>query len=62
MMKVFEKLSAAGVVVDERKPDVIRVAPTPSYNTYGEVWEFVQIWWMKVEEVVAEMDMERGMA
>lgn len=40
VMKVLED---AGVVVDERKPDVVRVAPTSLYNTYSEVWEFVQI-------------------
>ena len=40
---VLKGLEDAGVVVDERKPDVIRVAPAPLYNTYMEVWEFVQI-------------------
>ena len=40
---VLKALEAASVVVDERKPDVIRVAPTPLYNTYAEVWDFVQI-------------------
>ena len=40
---VMAELESAGVVVDERKPDVIRVAPAPLYNTYIEVWEFVQI-------------------
>ena len=36
-------LEDAGIVVDKRKPDVIRVAPVPLYNTYEEVWKFVQI-------------------
>lgn len=40
---VMKGLGDNGVVVDERKPDVIRVAPAPLYNTYTEVWEFVQI-------------------
>ncbi|KAL7651110.1 Kynureninase (L-kynurenine hydrolase) [Aspergillus niger] len=40
---VLETLEEHGVVVDERKPDVIRVAPAPLYNTYTEVWEFCQI-------------------
>ena len=40
---VLEILEDAGVVVDERKPDVVRVAPAPLYNTYCEVWDFVQI-------------------
>lgn len=40
---VLKILEDAGVVVDERKPDVVRVAPAPLYNTYSEVWDFVQI-------------------
>lgn len=38
-----EMLDEAGIVADKRKPDVIRVAPVPMYNTYHEVWNFVQI-------------------
>jgi kynureninase len=40
---VMEGLEEEGIVLDERKPDVIRIAPCPLYNTYTEVWEFVQI-------------------
>ena len=40
---VLHSLEEAGVVVDERKPDVIRVAPAPLYNSYLDVWQFVQI-------------------
>ena len=40
---VLQQLEIAGVVLDERKPDVIRVAPAPLYNTYTEVYDFVQI-------------------
>lgn len=36
-------LEAAGIVADKRKPDVIRVAPVPLYNTYQDVWNFVEI-------------------
>ena len=32
-----------GVIADFRSPDVIRVAPVPMYNTFDEVWRFVQI-------------------
>jgi len=39
---VMEYLEEEGVVVDERKPDVIRVAPAPLYNTYEDVWNFVK--------------------
>jgi kynureninase len=40
---VLEGLEDAGVVIDERKPDVIRVAPVPLYNSYTDVWEFSRI-------------------
>ncbi|KAL4807128.1 pyridoxal phosphate-dependent transferase [Aspergillus unguis] len=40
---VLEILEEHAVVIDERKPDVIRVAPAPLYNTYEEVFQFCQI-------------------
>ncbi|EXJ90580.1 kynureninase 1 [Capronia coronata CBS 617.96] len=40
---VLEHLEQEGVVVDERKPDVIRVAPAPLYNTFAEVFHFCQV-------------------
>lgn len=42
-LKVFRKLTNAGVVVDWREPDVIRIAPVPLYNTFEEVWKFGQV-------------------
>jgi kynureninase len=39
----FQALEAAGVVCDFREPNVIRVAPTPLYNTFHEVWRFAEI-------------------
>jgi kynureninase len=40
---VMEVLEEEGVVVDERKPDVIRVAPAPLYNRYSDVWRFMSV-------------------
>ncbi|MEO8044667.1 MAG: kynureninase, partial [Spartobacteria bacterium] len=36
-------LRARGVVPDFRKPDVIRFAPSPLYNTFTELWEALRI-------------------
>ena len=41
--ELFRKLQAAGIKCDFREPNVIRVAPTPLYNTFHEVWRFARI-------------------
>jgi kynureninase len=47
--QVFQQLTEAGVIVDWREPDVIRVAPVPLYNTFDDVRKFVT----HVEEATA---------
>ncbi|HET7370732.1 MAG TPA: kynureninase [Gammaproteobacteria bacterium] len=39
----YDKISAAGVTCDWREPNIVRVAPTPLYNRYQDVFEFVEI-------------------
>src|SRR5260370_4740136 len=41
--ELFNKVETAGVKCDFREPNVIRVAPTPLYNTFHELWRFARI-------------------
>ncbi|KAL4797139.1 kynureninase 1 [Aspergillus venezuelensis] len=49
---VLETLEEHSVVIDERKPDVIRVAPAPLYNTFEEVYQFCQIFFEACKKAV----------
>ena len=51
---VIKFLEDAGVIVDERRPDVIRVAPAPLFNTFSEVWDFANIFASACSEAQAD--------
>lgn len=40
--KLWEELMMAGVVGDWREPDIFRIAPVPLYNSYHDVFRFVE--------------------
>ncbi len=40
--RINEALKSKGVVPDFRPPSLIRIAPSPLYNTYQEIWQVVQ--------------------
>lgn len=48
--QVHSRLEKKGVIVDVRKPDVIRIAPAPLYNSFTDVLHFVNL----LEEAIAE--------
>ncbi|GAC1589627.1 MAG: kynureninase [Ginsengibacter sp.] len=48
--KIFDALKSKGVLCDWREPNVIRVSPVPLYNTFTEIFEFVEI----IKKVVNE--------
>lgn len=39
---LFDRLCKVNVTGDWRNPDVIRVAPTPMYNNFDDVFEFAE--------------------
>jgi kynureninase len=40
--RLFEHLSAQGVVADWREPDILRFAAVPLYNQYADIARLVQ--------------------
>lgn len=49
-LELLEKLKEKGVIFDFRRPNVLRVAPKPLYNTFHEVWQFANILKEHLEE------------
>jgi len=41
--RFFQALTQAGVIADFREPDVIRLAPTPLYNSFTDVFRFGEV-------------------
>jgi len=39
---LFDAITSRGVFADWREPDVIRVAPVPLYNSFTDVFQFVE--------------------
>ncbi|OWK00194.1 KYNU [Cervus elaphus hippelaphus] len=40
---IFQELEKRGVVCDKREPDGIRVAPVPLYNSFHDVYKFINL-------------------
>lgn len=53
---VMESLEEASVVVDERRPDVIRVAPAPLYNNFWDVYMFIKEFRLACEKATTARD------
>ncbi|RYH03662.1 hypothetical protein EON65_47300 [archaeon] len=41
--EILAVLKKRGVICDARKPNVLRIAPTPLYNSFSDVYHFVHI-------------------
>lgn len=57
---VMEFLEEEGVVVDERRPDVVRVAPAPLYNGYEDCWRFMHSFHRALVRVNAKKGTAKG--
>nr|POF13168.1 kynureninase 1 [Quercus suber] len=51
---VMVTLEKNGVVLDERKPDVIRIAPAPLYNSFIDVFNFITIFRQALVEATSK--------
>jgi kynureninase len=50
--KIFKSLIRAGVILDWREPNVVRLAPVPLYNTFQEVFRFVAIFKSSIQKYI----------
>lgn len=41
--ELLKTLRSHGVICDFREPNVIRAAPVPLYNSFHDVWRFVDV-------------------
>lgn len=46
---ICDRLTAQGVICDWREPDILRVAPAPLYNSFLEVYRFVEIFLQEIQ-------------
>jgi kynureninase len=42
-VQIANRLLEHGIVIDERPPNIIRIAAHPLYNNFWEIWKFTQI-------------------
>lgn len=57
---VLEYIEQHGVVVDERKPDVLRVAPAPLYNSFWDVHRFIVVFQEACRRAVTRLGKQAG--
>jgi kynureninase len=58
--RVLHHLEANGVVIDERKPDVLRIAPAPLYNSFHDIHRFIIIFQEACRRAIAKPDGAKG--
>lgn len=54
MELILSYLQNRGIIVDIRRPDILRVTPTPLYDTFRDVWQFVRELGKAIESVREE--------
>ena len=50
--RIQARLQEAGVVCDYRQPDVLRLAPAPLFNTFGEMWRTARTFQAAIREAL----------